>query len=373
MAKEATANSIRLKYGSQKGDELLGPESKLYLPSRILPLNWQLGGGIPFGSIMEEFGWASTGKSLMAADFGVVTQKLGGVVLWADAEFAFEDSKEYYHDLGLDTDAVEVLPDDSIEIISDWFMDMAKYHRGRLVNNQPILFVVDSIAALDSLEEQVSYASDPKKNKQMGKRPKAIYEFYRNRRKLMKSLGICVIMINQVRDKVGGNMFQDSTTTPGGRATEFYASQRVALFKGSQIKVGENRVGRTVHIHIKKNKTAPERQKVEAEVHFLPDLQTYCGYSRYAGLGGILKAEKLLNKKQGVYTISGDGDLGTKIGKHIDAHFIGEEGAENRKLAIKALKINTISKTRKKMQSIKKNLFPLPKETGKKAKPGNDE
>lgn len=349
-------NEIRSKYGSKIGTSLLEQDHKFWLPSRNLALNWQMGGGIPYGTILEEFGWESTGKSLLAADFGVVTQSLGGQVLWADAEFAFEDSKEYYRSLGLDPDLVEVAEEDAMEIISDWTMDMVKHYRSVLVNNEPILLVVDTIAALDSLEEQVSYASDPKKNKQMGKRPKAIYEFYRNRRKLLKQLGITVIMINQVRDKVGASMFEESTTTPGGRATAFYASIRLALFKGSQIKDGDMKVGQKIHLHIKKNKTAPARGKIQTEVHFLDNIQGYIGYSRYAGLDAVLKTCKLLNKKDGTYTIGGKGDLGKNQSGIIQAI---ADSKENRKLIISALKINTVSKLRKKLESQTKNHFPI--------------
>ena len=50
MAKD-DLSSIRSKYGSVIGSKLIEPDNKLWLPSRILTLNYQLGGGIPYGKI----------------------------------------------------------------------------------------------------------------------------------------------------------------------------------------------------------------------------------------------------------------------------------------------------------------------------------
>lgn len=353
----------RKQYGSRKGSISVKSEDRLRLPSRILPLNYLLGGGIPYGTILETFGWESTGKSLLAAGFGEVTQALGGKVLWDDAEFAFGDSAEYYTNTGLDPNEVELLEDDTIENFSDWAMDMSLYYRSRLTNNEPILLVCDSVAALECEEAQGGKQSGSKK--EMGNRAKSIYKFYRVRRKLLKELGVCTIMINQVRDKVGANMFQDSTTTPGGAATAFYASIRLALMKGRAIKDKKGRkVGNGVHCFIKKNKVAPPQDKVLANVIFNTSFNGSVGFDSYDGLGAILEREGHVKKVKGIYTIQkGKYSLG-KSKANLDSHWKEDAGA--RKAAIKLLNINTVSKTRAKIETLTSNQFPVPKPKKKK-------
>lgn len=354
MAEVKSIDKIRKEYLSSSGVITIPSQDKLKLPSQIIPINYLIGGGIPYGAILEEFGWESTGKSLLAADFATVCQKLGGQVLWNDAEFAFADTSEFYQELGLDTEKVEVLEDDTIEKFSDWAMDMIMYYRSRLVNNEPILLVCDSIAALECEEAQGSKQSGSKR--EIGNRAKAIYKFYRVRRKLLKQCGVCTIMINQVRDKVGANMFQDSTTTPGGAATAFYSSIRLALMKGKAIKDSDDlKVGNTVHCFVKKNKVAPPKDKIQTEVHFIPNVSGFTGFSKYSGMSSICDREGLLHKKGGIYTI-GDFELG-KSKAHLDEAF---SNSELRKFVINKLDINTISKTRNKINSISKNLYPVP-------------
>ena len=125
------------------------PENHPRIPSRCITLNYHIGGGIPYGTIMEVYGEESTGKSLMALDFAaVVTSSLNGYVLWNDAEHCFD--KLWAIANGVDVSKVILFPNTSIEKMADWFQDCVSWLRGSvLLNNEPILFVCDSVAALD--------------------------------------------------------------------------------------------------------------------------------------------------------------------------------------------------------------------------------
>ena len=114
-----TESALRKKYaGSGNANEILvAPENMLWIPSRFLALNDQWGGGACYGKIHEVFGEESSGKSLLAFDFAYSTQALGGVVLWADAEFAF--MRDWAEKNGIDLTQVELYPEKAIELISD--------------------------------------------------------------------------------------------------------------------------------------------------------------------------------------------------------------------------------------------------------------
>ncbi len=175
------------------------------LPSRCLAFNYQICGGIPYGKILELFGEESSGKSAMALSFASVTTDLGGVVLWADAEQSFTNA--WAKQNNIDLSRIIIFRETSVEAISDWVADMSIYWRSILTKNEPILFVTDSMAALDCTENINSKMVDAKAD--MGNRAKAIYKMFRIRSELLFKLGVCQIYINQLRKNLSAGMFGD--------------------------------------------------------------------------------------------------------------------------------------------------------------------
>ena len=199
MAKPLTRQGLQKKYGSGFASEIaLTPESTLRIPTRIIPLNYQTNGGLPYGKILELFGEESTGKSLLAMEYGYITQQLGGIVLWNDAENGFD--AHWFEANGLDLSKIVLFKSRTVEKISDWILEEGKYWRSVLTNNEPILFVQDSLAALDCLANIGSSQVDAKA--EMGNRAKAIYKMLRLRNEEFEKWGISAIFINQLRRKV---------------------------------------------------------------------------------------------------------------------------------------------------------------------------
>lgn len=360
--KAQSQNKLRKKYAGSgtASDIVLSAEKMLWLPSRFLAFNYQLGGGIPFGKILELFGEESSGKSLLAYDFAYCCQALGGIVMWADSEHSF--TRDWAEQNGLDLDRVELYTEKGIEYLSDWSMDMALYHRSQLPNNEPILLIVDSIAALDCIENINSSQLDSKA--EMGNRAKAMDKWLRTRNLLWEQLGVAVILINQLRSKIGASKFEDPDTTPGGKATKFYASQRIGVYGGKQIKgkIGgyEDRVGRVTSIRVKKNKVAPPRPTIKAaEVYFHPDYKEPIGFSKYFGFVEVLERKGVITRKKGAsrYYM---GDKMIANGEPALVKLIKEDSKLRKKL-IRKSGINTISRTRTKMEKVEGNLFDVDK------------
>lgn len=357
------AKSLQKKYpDSERGIILLPNEKTLWLPSEALPLNWQLGGGIPYGRIVELFGYESTGKSLLAMNFCKVAQMLGGHVLWADAEQCF--TGDWAITNGMNLEQLDVYGANDVEGISDWSRDMIIFYRAKLIRNEPIVLVVDSIAALEC-ESNIN-SDDVEGKAQMGNRAKAIYQFYRKRTHFFKMMGVVVIMINQVRKKLGASMFESNETTPGGDSTKFYASLRISLAAGKQIKgkIVKGRFkedtkgikfGRTVYIGIAKNKVAPPRSNIKSQVHFIDGILGYVGYARYHGLEEILVTEGVVKKKGSYYYYK---DHSICNGDEAFLRFLNDN-PDKRKLLIGKAPINTVSKTKAKIEALTTNLFPV--------------
>lgn len=331
-----------------------------WIPSRSLVLNWMCGGGIPYGKVMEIFGQESSGKSVAALDFLVMTQKLGGFGMWVDAEQSY--SKEWWKANGIDLNRVIIYNETAIEKISDWVYETAIVLRQELTHNEPILLVVDSIAALDTKDRLNSDQSDAKA--EMGARAKAIGDFLRKRNQQLSALGVCCLFINQLRKKLGTSIFEDPETTPGGEAMKFFAHLRLGLYRKKQIKAKINGqeawVGNYISLRMKKNKVAPPRPTMETEIYFLEEYGQL-GFSRYAGLVNVLERAGAIKREKGS-SIYYDPD-GNKIARGEDALIkILEENKSIRQKLVDFAKINTFSKTKKLLANLKesgKNLYPV--------------
>lgn len=358
--KKLSESALRKKYADSDNASniVISSEDMLWLPSRFLAFNDLLGGGVPFGKILELFGEESAGKSLLAFDFAYCCQALGGVVLWADSEYAF--TRDWALQNGLDLDRVELYRQKSIEVISDWSVDMATHYRSQLVNNEPILLVVDSIAALDCLANEDISQMDRKA--EMGNRAKAMDTMLRSRNGSWEKLGVSVILINQLRSKLGASKFEDPDTTPGGKATRFYASQRIGVYGGKQIKDKidgyEDRVGRVSSIRVKKNKVAPPKPTLKSvPVYTHPEYKIPVGFYKDFDLAELLVRRKVLTRKKGAsrYYLK---EQMVANGEKALLKILGSDEKLRRKL-IRKSGINTISKTRAKMKAAGKNLFPV--------------
>jgi recombination protein RecA len=203
----------------------------LWIPSRCLPLNYATGGGIPYGKILEIYGQESSGKTLAALDFGSVVQALGGEIMYNDAEMAF--TIDWAIKNGLDPNKIHLYPETSVELISDWIMDTAISIRARLVKNEPILFIQDSIAALDCMANINSSQTDSKA--EMGNRAKAIYKMVRIRNQMLAEMGVTSIFINQIRSNIKASTSRFSGVDPDC----LHYNTLVHLVDGRTLPIGE--------------------------------------------------------------------------------------------------------------------------------------
>lgn len=354
--KVPTKNEIMKKYGAMIKLASDTQESGLWLPSTFFALNYTFGGGIPFGKILEVAGEESSGKSLIAYNFAYSCQQLGGHVIWVDAEQSWMNS--WAENNGVDPSRVTVLTDTRIEYISDAVADLAIYLRSQLTHNEPILLVVDSIAAMDCADNIDSKMVDGKA--EMGGRAKALYKFFRIRSELFYKLGVTQIYINQLRTALNVGFGKDNTTTTGGAALKFYASIRSAFYAGKTITVKhkgkERKAGKLVTIRLIKNKVAPPRPTIsKVPVYFNPKFHEV-GFDRCYGLEDVLVENDIIEKSSGgVYKYK---DKTLCRGEEKFQKLLEEDDDLRRKLLRKA-DINTIGATKKRLAELNINFYPV--------------
>jgi recombination protein RecA len=329
------------------------PEHYLWLPCKSPVINHVMGGGIPYGKMVEFLGEESSGKSLLSYDFIRSAQYLGGVGILVDAEYSF--TRSWAETNKLDLDKLHIYQEVAVEPISDFIKDAALHYRSKFTQNEPIVIVVDSLAALDTQEALEKGAMEAKA--EMGIRAKAIYRMVRVNNKLLSELGVITIFINQLRDKVGANsMFESSETSPGGRAMRFYAAQRVGLYGLSQITVGtgesRQRVGQNISFRIKKNKVAPPRAPYKTQVIF-DERYGEVGFSRFDGLRPILLDLGVVDLKGNSYFFDGDKIATSKA----DFDAVLEDDKHLRRELLDEAKINTLGRTQEMLQTIDSNRY----------------
>ena len=354
--KVPTSNELMKKYGSIIRLASEKKDIDIWLPSTFYALNYTFGGGIPYGKILEVAGEESSGKSLIAYNFAYSTQQLGGHVIWVDAEQSWMNS--WAEANGVDPSRVTVVNDTRIESMADIVADLAIYLRAQLTHNEPILLVVDSIAAMDCSDNIDSKMVEAKA--EMGGRAKALYKFFRIRSELFYKLGITQIYINQLRTALNVGFGKDNSVTTGGAALKFYASIRAAFYAGKSITVKskgkERKAGKLITIRLIKNKVAPPRPTLsKCPVYFNPTFHEV-GFDRCFGLEDMLIENDIITKSQGgVYKFKDH----TLVRGEEKFQKLLEEDDELRRILLRKVGINTIGTVKKKLEKIKINYFPV--------------
>lgn len=255
------------------------------IPTGILAVDSILGGGLPKGKIAVISGREGSGKSSLATMLAAQAQKDGKVV-YIDLENSFDPNKAL--NSGVDMDELFISQPRSAE-------ETLEVIEACLGADDVSAIIVDSVAAMATKAQIAGDYSDQHVAglaRVLSLGMNKINQYMVENRK-----DTILLFVNQVRDIIGTmGGFGPTTTTPGGRALKFYASTILEAARIGNVKRGEDIVGQTTQITVKKSRFSAPFQKAAYDILF------ESGISNESTVVDLATRAGRLEKNKGWYT-----------------------------------------------------------------------
>lgn len=245
------------------------PTTKEFVSTGCTKLDCDLGGGYVLGRIVNIVGDKSTAKTALATEavINFLRTYPDGAAFYRETEAAFD--YDYAAGMGLPLDRVDFGPSDKPVVTVEAFAkELEAFVNKRTETNTPGIYVLDS---LDALSDEAEMGREVGEGSYGTAKAKLMSQIFRITSRKLEQTRVLLIVISQVRDKIGV-MFGEKHTRSGGRALDFYASQILWLAKRANLErtiKGTKRIyGVVVKAQVKKNKVGVPGRETEMEFHF---------------------------------------------------------------------------------------------------------
>jgi len=255
--------------------------------------------GIPIGMITQFHGEASTAKTVFATHVLKEAQAQGYYSMLVDSENAY--NAQFAQHLGLDPKkliyaAPETL-EDCFQVIEDTILAIRESD-----SDTPIVVAYDSIAVSPS---KVEYEADNYEahNMQGAIRAKSTGACLRKINPLMRKYKVALVIINQIRNKVGVMYGSPETMAAGGKSLEYYLGVNLKCIsnKTSDLLRDEHKsvIGIKGTVRNTKNKVSVPFRECEFELMFNEGLKPFAGVLKQ------LEADDVIQRSGAWYSVDG--------------------------------------------------------------------
>ena len=263
-------------------------------------------GGIPRGKVTELFGSESSGKTTLAMSIVKNALKSGLKSLYIDAENML--------DYGLLKDMVgQDFNSEQLVILNpETAEDAFNMIEMGIASGDFALIILDSVGALSPKKEK----DDDFEDANVALLARMMTKFLHRNISAIASKNIAMLMLNQVRSKIGAYMA--SFETPGGHALKHFTSLRISLSRGQEMKVANETVGIMTKFVIKKNKLSAPFRSFTIPIVFGKGIDEYSDAVDFCSTLGVIKKKGSFYKFDGVTLGQGKLQAGDYLEKNPD-------------------------------------------------------
>ncbi len=231
-AEKPINTNVELKEPAYEGSDMVVSTGSTLLDLAISGGRFEQG-GIPSGIMVEIFGPAGAGKTVLLCEIAGNIQRKRGQVMFKDPEARL--NKQFASLFGFNPDEVDY---DIPHTVPEVFAPIRKWEpeNTKVING----VFADSLAALSTDMEQEGT------DKYGMRRAKEFSEELRKTCRVITDKNILLVCSNQVRVNVNAGMFEEKYRAPGGESIAFYASLRLRAHSPKKIKVKKKVRGKEI-------------------------------------------------------------------------------------------------------------------------------
>lgn len=259
----------------QKGPEVSSVDPDYLIPTGSTLLNCACSdlshGGYGVGKLTNMIGDSSSGKSLMAlttlAEMSMFKKWDDYRLIYDDVEAALEFNLDYLFGAEIGRRIDTTVTSDTIQ---DFYGNIVK----TLKDGRPFIYILDSLDALTSREEQDRALKEAglkkKKEGEAGswktEKARLVSEILRVTAREIKAQEAAVIVISQTRDNLGFGF--SNKTRSGGRALKFYSCHEMWLSIKKPFTKRDREIGVNSSIKVSKNKLTGKKRDVDVPIYY---------------------------------------------------------------------------------------------------------
>ncbi|MEK9698034.1 MAG: hypothetical protein VW270_19855 [Candidatus Poseidoniales archaeon] len=265
---------MKLKNASMLSEQELTPElisTGSYALNKVI--SGKYNGGVPIGMITQFIGQASTAKTVFGTHILREAQRKGYHTLIIDSENAYNPT--FARTLGIDPEKLIYAAPETVEECFDTIEKIINSIRTEDPST-PIVVFYDSLAVSPSKAEMEAEGYEGN-NMQGATRAKMIGACLRKINPILRPKKVALVLVNQIRTKVGVMYGDPRTAAAGGNALEYYLGVNLETSKTDTVGDKDNPTGIRGKVKNKKNKLIEPFKSCEFELMFNKGLNPLYG------------------------------------------------------------------------------------------------